>query len=301
MPETGNESTIRVYMDQDEALILLDLSGLPLHKRGYRVDGGIAPLRETVAAVLLQEMMWRRKTPLHDPFCGSGTIAIEAALYAYNVAPGFGRRFALENLPFYNKARAQEIRRIEAEKIRTDVEVRITGSDISNEAVERAKKNAEYACVMAGRALQSIGSDAKVIRPDFIQADFVELSAPYENGLILCNPPYGERIGDEEQASELYKGMDELWNSFKGWDFGIITSHKGFQENFGHYANRLKDIKAGNLYTTLYMYTNGSKTVARDSNNNNDKANRAGRTNYSKKSNYSERRNNNSSKGKVRY
>ena len=301
MPETGNESTIRVYMDQDEALILLDLSGLPLHKRGYRVDGGIAPLRETVASVLLQEMMWRRKTPLHDPFCGSGTIAIEAALYAYNVAPGFGRRFALENLPFYNQARAQEIRRIEAEKIRTDVEVRITGSDISNEAVERAKKNAEYACVMAGRALQSIGSDAKVIRPDFIQADFVELSAPYENGLILCNPPYGERIGDEEQAAELYKGMDELWNSFKDWDFGIITSHKGFQENFGHYANRLKDIKAGNLDTTLYMYTNGSKTVVRDSNNNNDKASRAGRTNYSKKSNYSERRNNNSSKGKVRY
>ena len=117
----------------------------------------------------------------------------------------------------------------------------------------------------------------------------------------MCNPPYGERIGDEEQASELYKGMDELWNSFKGWEFGIITSHKGFQENFGHYANRLKDIKAGNLDTTLYMYTNGSKTVARDSNNNNDKASRAGRTNYSKKSNYSERRNNNSSKGKVRY
>ena len=127
---------------------------------------------------------------MHDPFCGSGTIAIEAALYAYNVAPGFGRRFALENLPFYNKARAQEIRRIEAEKIRTDVEVRITGSDISNEAVERAKKNAEYACVMAGRALQSIGSDAKVIRPDFIQADFVELSAPYENGWIFFSIYY---------------------------------------------------------------------------------------------------------------
>ena len=178
MPETGNESNIRVYMDQNIAMILLDLSGLPLHKRGYRVDGGIAPLRETVAAVLLQEMMWRRKTPLHDPFCGSGTIAIEAALYAYNVAPGFGRRFALETLPFYNKAKADEIRKQEAEKMRTDVEVRITGSDISFEAVERAKKNAEYACVMAGRALQSIGSDAKIIRPDFVQADFAELSAP---------------------------------------------------------------------------------------------------------------------------
>ena len=256
MPESGDESTVRVYMDQDQALILLDLSGLPLHKRGYRVDGGIAPLRETVAAVLLQEMMWRRKTPLHDPFCGSGTIAIEAALYAYNVAPGFGRRFALEKLPIFNKEKSLEIRNQEAEKIRTDVEVRITGSDISQEAVDRAKKNAEYACVMAGRALQSIGSDAKIIRPDFIQADFAELSAPYENGLIIANPPYGERLGDEAEAADLYKKMDELWKSFKGWEFGFITSHKSFQENFGHYANTLKDIKAGNLDTTFYMYTN---------------------------------------------
>lgn len=255
MPETGIESNIRIYMDQNIAMILLDLSGLPLHKRGYRTDGGIAPLRETVAAVLLQEMMWRRKTPLHDPFCGSGTIAIEAALYAYNVAPGFGRRFALENLPFYNKAEAEEIRRQEAEKIRADVEVRITGSDISTEAIDRAKKNAEYACVMAGRALQSIGSDAKIIRPDFIQADFAELSAPYEKGLIICNPPYGERLGDEEQAAELYKKMSVLWENFKDWEFGIITSHKSFQENFGHYANSLKDIKAGNLNTTFYRYT----------------------------------------------
>ena len=255
MPETGIESNIRVYMDQNIAMILLDLSGLPLHKRGYRTDGGIAPLRETVAAVLLQEMMWRRKTPLHDPFCGSGTIAIEAALYAYNVAPGFGRRFALENLPFYNKAEAEEIRRQEAEKIRADVEVRITGSDISTEAIDRAKKNAEYACVMAGRALQSIGSDAKIIRPDFIQADFAELSAPYEKGLIICNPPYGERLGDEEQAAELYKKMSVLWENFKDWEFGIITSQKSFQENFGHYANSLKDIKAGNLNTTFYRYT----------------------------------------------
>lgn len=256
MPETGSEQTVRIYMDEDQAMILLDLSGLPLHKRGYRVDGGIAPIRETVAAVLLQEMMWRRKTPLHDPFCGSGTIAIEAALYAYNVAPGFGRRFALETLSIYNEKRVREIRQKEAEQIRTDVEVRITGSDIDNAAVARAKKNAEYACVTAGRALQSIGSDAKVMRPDFIQADFAELSAPYDSGLILCNPPYGERIGDEQQAEELYKNMQELWNNFRGWEFGIITSHKKFQECFGHYATMLKNIKAGNLDTTLYIYKN---------------------------------------------
>jgi putative N6-adenine-specific DNA methylase len=254
MPETGEESDIRVYVDENKVLILLDLSGLPLHKRGYRVDGGIAPLRETLASVLLQEMMWRRKTPLHDPFCGSGTIAIEATLYAFNVAPGFGRRFALENLPIYNAERAQQIRDEEASKIRTDVEVRITGSDIDNAAVERSKKNAEYACVMAGRALKSIGISAHIPRPDFIQSDFAELAAPYDEGLILCNPPYGERLGDADQARELYKNMQSLWADFNGWDIGIITSNEEFQENFGHKTSAIKKLKAGNLDTSFYIY-----------------------------------------------
>ncbi len=254
MPETGEESDIRVYVDENKVLILLDLSGLPLHKRGYRVDGGIAPLRETLASVLLQEMMWRRKTPLHDPFCGSGTIAIEATLYAFNVAPGFGRRFALENLPIYNAERAQQIRDEEAAKIRTDVEVRITGSDIDNAAVERSKKNAEYACVMAGRALKSIGISAHIPRPDFIQSDFADLAAPYDEGLILCNPPYGERLGDADQARELYKNMQSLWTDFNGWDIGIITSNEEFQENFGHKTSAIKKLKAGNLDTSFYIY-----------------------------------------------
>lgn len=254
MPETGEQSDIRVYLDENKALILLDLSGLPLHKRGYRVDGGVAPLRETTAAVLLQEMMWRRKTPLHDPFCGSGTIPIEATLYAFNVAPGFGRRFALENLPFYNEKRAKEIRDQEASLIRTDVEVRITGSDIDDKAVARAKQNAEYACVMAGRALKSIGLSAHIQRPDFVQSDFADLSAPYDQGLLLCNPPYGERIGDAEEAIELYKKMSSLWTDFPDWDLGVITSHEQFQESFGHKTTKIKKLKAGNLDTAFYIY-----------------------------------------------
>lgn len=254
LPETGEQSDIRVYIDENKVLILLDLSGLPLHKRGYRVDGGVAPLRETTAATLLQQMMWRRKTPLHDPFCGSGTIAIEATLYAFNVAPGFGRRFAIENLPIFNKEQAEQIKQKEAEQIRTDVEVRITGSDIDEKAVERAKKNAEYACVMAGRALKSIGISTHIQRPDFIQADFKDLSAPYDEGLILCNPPYGERLGNEEEAAELYRNMDILWQEFPNWNLGIITSNPDFQKNFNHQANSIKKIKAGNLDTSFYIY-----------------------------------------------
>lgn len=110
LPESGEQCDVRVYIDQNEVSILLDTSGEALHKRGYRTDGGIAPLRETTAAVLLQEMMWRRKTPLHDPFCGSGTIANEAVLYAHNVAPGLGRHFAYEHLAIYNQNRAVEIK-----------------------------------------------------------------------------------------------------------------------------------------------------------------------------------------------
>lgn len=260
LPETGEESDIRVYLDENTVLILLDLSGLPLHKRGYRADTGVAPLRETTAAVMLQMMMWRRKTPLHDPFCGSGTIAIEAALYAYNVAPGFGRRFALESLPIFDRQRAAEIKKQEAAKIRTDVEVRITGSDIDPAAVARAKKNAEYACVTAGRALQLIGNDARVQRPDFVQSDFRDLKAPYPEGLLLCNPPYGERLGDEKTVEALYRDMSCLFTVFPGWEMGVITSDSKFQECIGHYATLLKDLKGGNLDTCFYIYNDSART-----------------------------------------
>jgi putative N6-adenine-specific DNA methylase len=263
LPETGNESDIRVYLDDDKVLILLDLSGDPLHKRGYRTEGGTAPLRETTAAVMLQEMMWRRKTPLHDPFCGSGTIAIEASLYAYNVAPGFGRHFALETLPIYNQQRAVEIKKEEAAKIRTDVEVRITGSDIDPASIERARVNAEHACVTAGRALQLVGRDDRLPRPDFTVADFADLKAPYESGILLCNPPYGERLGDEEQAEQLYKNMASLFTDFPGWQLGVITANKKFQECIGKYASLLKSLKAGNLDTTLYIYNGTEKTASK--------------------------------------
>ena len=259
LPESGEQSDVRVYLDNNEALILLDLSGLPLHKRGYRTDGGMAPLRETTAAAMLQMMMWRRKIPLHDPFCGSGTLPIEASLYAFNVAPGLGRRFALENLPIYNQNRAVEIRREEAAKIRTDVEVRITGTDIDPGAVQRARVNAEHACVMAGRALKSIGVDAHLWRPDFQVSDFKDIEAPYESGIIICNPPYGERLGDEAQAAELYSGMSSLFDDFKGWQIGVITAHKQFQESVGRYASTLKSIKSGNLDTIFYIYDGTEK------------------------------------------
>ena len=254
MPETGNTASVRVYLEKDRMCVLLDLSGLPLNRRGYRTMGGEAPLRETLAATLLQQMCWRRKTPLHDPFCGSGTIAIEAALYAYNVAPGLGRSFALENLSIYNAERMLEIKKQEAEKIRPDCLARITGSDISEEAVNRARLNAEHACVMAGRALQLIGSDARIQRPDFIVSSFDSLAAPYESGLLLANPPYGERLGTVAEAETLYREMTVLFDNFPNWQMGFITANPSFERCIGKKAAKTKSLKSGNLDTVFYMF-----------------------------------------------
>ena len=254
LPESGEEATVRIYLEKDTAIVLLDLSGEPLNKRGYRTHGGDAPLRETFAATLLQQMCWRRKTPLHDPFCGSGTLPIEAALYAYNVAPGFGRHFALENLAIYDKKTETRIKQSEAEKIRPECTARITGSDIDPKAVERARINAEHACVTAGRALQLIGSDQRIQRPDFIEADFESIAAPYDEGLLITNPPYGERLGSPEEAENLYKNMISLFHSFPGWQLGVITSHPNFEKALGRKATKTKSFKCGNLDTVFYSY-----------------------------------------------
>lgn len=254
LPESGKEVTIRVYIEKDEVLVLLDLSGEPLNKRGYRTHGGNAPIRETLASCLIQMMYWKRKMPFHDAFCGSGTLAIEAALYAYNVAPGFGRHFALENLCIFNQETYDTIRFKEAEKIRPDAVARITGTDVDPRAIENARINAEHACVTAGRALQSIGSDMRIQRPDFEVADFASISAPYSTGVLLSNPPYGERLGDEDQANDLYRRMSYLFEAFPDWQMGFITSNDSFESCIGKTANKSKKIKCGNLDTCFYMY-----------------------------------------------
>ncbi len=254
LPESGNNADVRVYIEKDEVLVLLDLSGEPLNKRGYRTHGGNAPLRETLASVLIQNMLWRRKIPLHDAFCGSGTILIEAAMYAYNVAPGFGRHFALENLAIFDRKAADEIRKKEAEKIRPEVTARITGTDIDPRAIELARINAEHACVTAGRALQSIGSDARIQRPDFEVADFSAIRAPYPEGMIISNPPYGERLGDAVQAEELYRKMSTLFEAFPDWSMGFITSNENFENCIGKTSEAKRKLKAGNLDTCFYMY-----------------------------------------------
>lgn len=262
LPETGSAATVRVYVENDEASVLLDLSGMPLHRRGYRTAGGEAPIRETLATVLLQLASWRRKTPLHDAFCGSGTIPIEATLYAHNIAPGLGRAFALSDLAPFTSSEALALLRRErlaaASEIRTDCLVRVTGSDIDSKALAAARANAERACSIAGQALQEIGNGARIPRPDFTQASFADLAAPYPEGLLLSNPPWGERLGDIDSALDLYRSMGELWRSFPGWDFGFITSQEGFEDALGRSASKKKPLKSGNLDTKFYLYNRES-------------------------------------------
>jgi putative N6-adenine-specific DNA methylase len=263
LPETGETATVRVYIEQNQASLLLDLSGMPLHRRGYRTAGGEAPIRETLASILIQLMNWRRKTPLHDAFCGSGTIPIEATLYAHNIAPGLGRTFALETLTPFCGPEGRSLMDGEKKKaalaIRTDCLVRITGSDIDEQVLVSARANAERACVIAGRALQSAGLDGRIPRPDFAHASFEELAAPYPEGLLLSNPPWGERLADNGEAVKLYSSMHCLFRNFPGWDFGFITSHEGFEEAIGLKATKKRELKSGNLDTRFYQYRKESE------------------------------------------
>lgn len=258
LPETGKEYTVRIYIEHNRAYVLLDLSGEPLHRRGYRLSGGAAPMRETLAAVLLQCMQWKRKFPLHDAFCGSGTIPIEAAWFAYNIPPGINRSFAFEDFACYSSKKDRQIieeeRRKGALAIRTDCMVRISGSDIDAEAVHRAQINTERACMLAGRALQRIGKDNRIPRPEFIQADYTELEAPYPEGVLLSNPPYGERIGDEAQALALYEKMTGLPQAFRQWRIGFITDKPAFADTFlrAGIVCKKRPLKSGNLNTCLY-------------------------------------------------
>lgn len=258
LPESGTKSDIRIYIENNHVQVLLDTSGLPLHRRGYRTSGGDAPIRETLAAILLQAASWKRKIPLHDAFCGSGTIPIEAILYAHNIAPGLGRNFALEHLsPFLGEqaqTRMNEERKKAAEEIRTDCLVRVTGSDLDSSAVAKAISNAERACGIAGKALQLIGSDARIPRPSFTQASFEDLSAPYETGLLLSNPPWGERLSDIEEAKKLYGSMVSLFTEFPRWNFGFISNHEAFEVSIKRTAVKKRALKSGNLDTVFYYY-----------------------------------------------
>ncbi len=257
LPEQANPAEIRVYLEKDVASILLDLSGEPLFKRGYRTEGGAAPLRETTAASIILLSNWKRKFPLYDPFCGSGTITIEAAMYAWDMSPGIGRRFALAQLNLHDKEIEQKVRTALFEKIDFNRVIRIYGSDEDSRAVSIARSNVlrAYDIAMGKVPGQGIRTDELAAYMPRYQTGLVsEIKAPEKEGFIITNPPYGKRLGDVGDAEKTYREMGALQNNFSGWKLAVITDHPGFESHFGRPASSVREITNGAIRSYLYEY-----------------------------------------------
>jgi len=257
LPENGDEAELRVYIEKDQVSVLLDLSGEPLFKRGYRINGGPAPLRETTAAAIILHSGWRRKFPLYDPFCGSGTIAIEAALYAWDIAPGLGRAFALERLLLGDSKTSQRIRQEYLEKADFSRLVRIAGSDSDAASQAAAKLNMERAIALSEKQGPQNPPVFKVLPmekaeiPDTMCNTTDEQNEP---GFIITNPPYGRRLSDTETAEKTYSEMGKLSSRFPGWKLAVITDHSGFESFFGKKADSCREITNGAIRSYLYQY-----------------------------------------------
>lgn len=244
MAETGAKYTVRFAFQKNRALILLDTSGEGLHKRGYRVANVDAPIKETLAAALVQLSFWKSGRILVDPCCGSGTLGIEAALIGLNIAPGLGRSFASEEWDLIGKEVWKNQRREAYEKIDTETQLNITCGDIDAKAVLAAKKNAEEAGVED--QIHFVVGDMKAL------AGF---SGKREEGIILCNPPYGERIGDKEAIEKVYSALRSFMSDNPTWSLFMITSDKDAEEKvLGREANRRRKLYNGMIETCYYQF-----------------------------------------------
>src|SRR5690625_5238766 len=240
MPETGAMYRVEVALLKDKATLTFDTSGAGLHKRGYRVGQGEAPLKETLAASLVQLTNWRPDEPLIDPFCGSGTIPIEAALIGQNIAPGFNREFDSENWQFMTD-KIWENAFNEAEELANyDQELNIIGSDIDHKMIEISKANALEAGL------------ADLI--EFKQMQVSDLSINKNNGYIVGNPPYGQRISQDDEVSELYSELGNVMLNHPSWSVYILTSFKQFESSYGKKATKKRKLFNGFIETDYYQY-----------------------------------------------
>ena len=275
LPETGNEAEVRVYIEKNNVSLLLDLSGEPLFKRGYRIEGGAAPLRETTAAAMLLLSGWKRKYPLYDPFCGSGTILAEAQMYAWDMAPGLGRSFALSRLLIADSTIEEAVRDEFRRKVNFERLIRIAGSDGDESSAALALSNLQRVKDLAeGRKplfrngskqpnvsqtvlpqinalpLQSARPPA---RPPFSAGDTPD-GKDEPSGFIITNPPYGKRLGSREASEQIYSEMGALARNFPGWKLVVITDHPGFESFFGKKAASCREISNGPIPSYIYQY-----------------------------------------------
>ena len=240
LPETGALYPIEVAINKDKVLITLDTTGSSLFKRGYRVNKGGAPLKENMAAALVLLARWYPEMLFVDPVCGSGTIPIEAALIGCNIAPGLKRNFAFEDWDWVDKDIIKQAREQAQAAIKKDIDLDISGYDIDGSMIEIAKENA----VQAG--VQDIVNFKQMAVKDF-KTDKI-------NGVIVANPPYGERLSDKEHVHQLYQQMGKLYQPLTSWSKYILTSDLQFEQFYGTKATKRRKLYNGSLRTDFFQY-----------------------------------------------
>lgn len=238
--ESGPEFKIEVSILKDVVTVMIDTTGQSLFKRGYRVDKGGAPIKENMAAAILQLTNWYPDKPLVDPTCGSGTFCIEAAMIAMNIAPGFNRDFAFEAWPWVDKNLVQKIRDEAEMKADYDIELDISGFDIDGRMIDLAKQNAQEA------GLSDVITFKQMRLQDF-RTDKI-------NGVIVSNPPYGERLLDDKAVDVLYHDMGQTFAPLKTWSKFILTSDEQFEGKYGQQADKKRKLYNGTLKVDLYQY-----------------------------------------------
>lgn len=239
LEESEETYQIQFSLFKDKVTLMIDTSGESLHKRGYRAVSNMAPLKETIAAAMVMMSHWKYEYPLADPLCGSGTIPIEAAMIKRNIAPGLGRSFAGESFSQLPKVIWDECRE-EARSMIKDVPLEIFAADIDKKTVETAAHNAAIAGV----------SDA--VKP--VVGNVADFSSTFSYGTVICNPPYGERLGDKKECEKLYRIMGRQFKALDKWSYYIITSNESFEENFGMKASKKRKMYNGMLKCNIYQY-----------------------------------------------
>ena len=238
-PETGALYQVQFSIMKDRVSLCLDSSGEGLHKRGYRPAHNAAPLKETMAAAMVLLSRWRGRDDFCDPFCGSGTIPIEAALIALGRAPGLNRSFSAMRWDVVDPRLWDEVKE-EARDREYHGSYCIVGSDIDPKALALAKENAARAGV------------ADVVR--FELADAAKFDRPTERGVIVTNPPYGERIGEKDEAEALYRAFGEAWRRTPNWQLYLLSSQTEFERCFGRQADKKRKLYNGMIKCDLFMY-----------------------------------------------
>jgi putative N6-adenine-specific DNA methylase len=241
LPETEADYGIQVTIRQDQALLALDTSGDGLHKRGYRAEAGAAPLTETLAAALVLLSFWDKDRLLIDPLCGSGTILIEAAMIGRRMAPGLRRTFAAERWPAVEEALWQAERQAAQAAIDPSAELALFGYDRDAEAIRLARQNA---------ALAGVGADIT-----FAQKALEELWIDREHGILISNPPYGQRMADFQEINALYITLNKMMRKKLGWSVYILTADQKFPDYFKRgRPDRVRKLYNGNIRVDYYQY-----------------------------------------------